>query len=328
MSISRMEIKDFLVFNGKFSVDFCPGVNVIIGGNGTGKTTLLKVMYNPFVVARSKMVETQRTMGVGDKFNLINFLNYPEKLSAGLIAVVFDNFTYQITKTAIGEITEFFKDKQAMYIPEKDMLEHARGLLPFIEQKITGFNQIYKDVLIRAQDVQTQIQSDTQYKIGEKISSKIGGHIEWVQSDGSFYTVRPDGSRIAFAYEASGFKKLGFLGLLVTCGQLEPGAILFWDEPENSLNPELIPFLVDILLELSRNGVQIFIATHSEILASYFSVLCDKGDSVMFYSLYKDGEQIKYDSNDRFDLLNPNNLTAEPVRLYEKQLDTGFGNER
>jgi predicted ATPase len=83
---------------------------------------------------------------------------------------------------------------------------------------------------------------------------------------------------------------------------------------------------VDILLELSRNGVQIFIATHSELLANYFAVNRQKSSEVMFYSLYKDGEQIKADMNDRFDLLNPNKLTEEPVKLYEKRLDKGFGN--
>jgi predicted ATPase len=103
---------------------------------------------------------------------------------------------------------------------------------------------------------------------------------------------------------------------------------LFWDEPENSLNPELIPVLVDILLELTRNGIQLFLATHSEILASYFSVNRQKGDSVMFYSLYKDESGIiKADRSDRFDLLDPNYLTAEPVKLYEKELEKGLGND-
>ena len=85
-------------------------------------------------------------------------------------------------------------------------------------------------------------------------------------------------------------------------------------------NPELVPELVDILLELSRNGVQIFIATHSEILASYFAVNRQNGDKVILTVLYKDGEQIKANRSDRFDLLEPNNLKDEPVKLYEKKL--------
>ena len=45
MAIDRIEIKDFLVFKDVFDMDFCSGVNVIIGGNATGKTTLLKCLY-------------------------------------------------------------------------------------------------------------------------------------------------------------------------------------------------------------------------------------------------------------------------------------------
>jgi len=32
MAINRVKIKDFLVFKGEFSVDFCNGINVLIGG--------------------------------------------------------------------------------------------------------------------------------------------------------------------------------------------------------------------------------------------------------------------------------------------------------
>jgi len=276
MSINRVEIKDFLVFKGDFAIDFCPGVNVLIGGNGTGKTTLLRAMQTSFVLDSVKIV------------------------------------------------VDVAGDLHKIYIPEKDILEHAKGLLTFIEQKQTGFSDIYKNVLIAAQDVPTKKQSETQKSVCMKIADVIGGEVRWDKGEGSFYTLKANGVRVPFTNEASGYKKFGFLGLLVSCGQLEPGTVLFWDEPENSLNPELIPELVDILLELSRNGVQIFIATHSEILASYFAVNRENSDDVIFISLYKSGEQIKANTSDRFDLLDPNNLTAEPVKLYEKEIEKGL----
>ena len=68
---------------------------------------------------------------------------------------------------------------RTIYIPEKDILEHVKGLLPFIEQKATGFNRIYRDALIRAQDIPTNNQTETQKRIGEKIAGIIGGYIEW-----------------------------------------------------------------------------------------------------------------------------------------------------
>jgi len=314
MAINRVELNDFLVFKGGFAADFCPGVNVLIGGNGTGKTTLLRHLYH--IVARTPhYFSNNTTYGELNKLTHAQLGKFKHGELSGnspdINSVKFDN----------NEIVS------SVFIPEKDILEHAKGLLPFIEQKQTGFSQIYKDVLVRAQDIPTQNQSETQKNIGEQIIKTIGGYVLWDQSEGSFYTVRTDGLRIPFSNEASGFKKLGFLGLLVTSGQLEKGSVLFWDEPENSLNPELVPILVDILLELSWSGVQIFLATHSEIFASYFSVNKQIRDRVMFYSLYKDGDQIKINSSVRFDLLNPNKLTAEPVKLYEKEISKkGLGN--
>ncbi|MDR2706704.1 MAG: AAA family ATPase [Planctomycetaceae bacterium] len=304
MAINRVEVRDFLVFKGEFTAEFCSGVNVFIGGNGTGKTTLLRLLYK----YKNVGISTDNSSGLS------------EKVCVEIIRKPFNNENCNIILDNRGV-------KNSVFIPEKDILEHAKGLLTFIEDKQTGFSSIYKDVLVKAQDVPTQKQTEIQKNIGKIISDKISGKVKWDKGDGSFYTIKTNGDRIPFANEASGFKKLGFLGLLVTCGQLESGTILFWDEPENSLNPELVSVLVDILLELSRNGVQVFIATHSELLANYFLVNRKKSDAVMFYSLYKDGEHIKYDYSDRFDLLNPNKLTDEPVKLYEKRLDKVLGDE-
>jgi AAA15 family ATPase/GTPase len=307
MAINRVEIKDFLVFKGEFAVDFCPGVNVIIGGNATGKTTLLKVMYD-----------------------YVKNIQYHLGLPMVAGKVIFENERTNFKKNQVSIIVDVTKNLHAIYIPEKDLLEHAKGLLTFIEQKQTGFSSVYKDVLIFAQDVPTREQSPTQKSVGQKIFDTIGGDVHWDKGDGSFYTLRTDRTRIPFASEASGYKKFGFLGLLVSSGQLESESILFWDEPENSLNPELVPVLVDILLELQRGGVQIFLATHSEILASYFAVNREreKEDKVKFYSLYKDQKTqcIKVDQEDRFDLLSPNTLTAESVKIYEKELLKGLDN--
>ena len=296
MTINRVEIDYHPVFNNELTIDFCSGVNVLIGGNGTGKTTLIKKMYG-----MAKSGQHYRSL------DLSNDNNNPLRI---------DDSTIIVTLT---------KNLHIVYIPEKDILEHAKGLLTFIEQKQTGFDQVYRDVLIAAQDVPTQEQSEIQKSVVRKTASIINGDVHWDKDEGEFYTLKNDGNRIPFANEASGYKKFGFLGLLVSSGQLESGTVLFWDEPENSLNPELIPILVDILLELSRGGVQIFIATHSEIFASYFAVNRQNGDQVIFASLYKDGEQIKANTSDRFDFLEPNNLTAGPVKLYEKEIEKGLG---
>ena len=304
MAINRVEIKDFLVFNGEFAADFCPGVNVLIGANGTGKTTLMRRMYEEIAERYFLRVSPESRRSIPVEMSCAN-AETPER-----IRLLFDS-------------TKIF---HTVYIPEKDILEHAKGLLPFIEQKPTGFSRIYRDILVNAQDIPMINQTDTQKEIGEIIADIIGGYIEWEQSEGSFYTMRTDGARIPFATEASGFKKLGFLGLLVASGQLEKGSVLFWDEPENSLNPELVPILVNVLLELSRNGVQIFIATHDYNLARYFDVRKDKEIPVMFHNLSKtDTGQIISNSSIEYLKLADNHLETASKDLFKAVVADAMG---
>jgi AAA15 family ATPase/GTPase len=308
MAIERIEIKDFLVFKGEFSADFCPGVNVFIGGNGTGKTTLMKVLYTGYQA---------KYAGRGMDFSPEDYFD-PRIIYSG-------DYYVNVLPDESNRDKDFFLHG-FQYIPEKDILEHSKGLLTFIENKQTGFNGIYRDVLISAMDIPTREQTETQKSAGQKISDIIGGKVVWEQSEGTFYNIKTDGLKIPFANEASGFKKIGYLGLLVASGQLSPGSVLFWDEPENSLNPELMPKLVEILLELSRSGVQIFLATHSEFLANEFTVSSNKNDNLKYFSLYKDdGGVIKADTDSRFDLLKPNKLVETSVDQYEREIDKGLG---
>ena len=58
-------------------------------------------------------------------------------------------------------------------------------------------------------------------------------------------------------------------------------------EPEANINPLTIPILVDILLELQKEVVQVFLVTYSYNLAKYFEIKREIKMLKIFYSLYK-----------------------------------------
>jgi AAA15 family ATPase/GTPase len=205
------------------------------------------------------------------------------------------------------------------------MLSHSKGFLALNEKYDMPFDATQIDIVVNAQLPETRELSPVYARILEKISNIIQGQV--VFEDDTFFVQKKNGEQIEFAFEAEGFRKFGVLEKLVRNGLLEKGSVLFWDEPECNLNPDIMSVLVEILLELQRNGVQIFVATHSEILASYFNVNRQKGDHIMFCSLYKENGTVKSNSSERFDLLEPNKLTDEPLKLYEKELEKAFGNE-
>jgi energy-coupling factor transporter ATP-binding protein EcfA2 len=356
MSINRIEINNFLVFKDNFSADLFPGVNVLIGENGTGKTTLMKLLYsvntwktefninfdsigiNPAIMPGFFFSTFQNLIKIpnGNSFESeIKYFNYAItkepcfiiKYSKNLMSAVFGGNFENIIANPLScqKYVNFFREfldslADSVFIPEKDLLSIAKGLPESYEYGQTDFNKCDIDIIKRARVPA----NSPEQQLFKEICAIIGGK---PLIDGeSFKIERPELDwPIPFSMEASGFRKFGLIAMLIRNEQIKPGSVLFWDEPENSLNPELLPMLVDILLKISRNGVQIFVATQSEILASYFSVNKIKTDCVMFHTLYKDQKLIKIDSNDRFDLLNPNSLTDERIKLYEKKLDEGLG---
>ena len=339
MAINRVEIKDFLLFKGEFAVDFCPSVNVLIGGNGTGKTTLMKIMYG---------LINQKLASCFYSRNLKDNISYGK----GHIKLIFDTewstifeqgafsdeayinpLTGRIEKDGGGTSSQIIEgpprtpmgyfENRSVYIPEKDMLSHSPGFLALKhERPAVPFDDTLTDIIAKAQLYPKKETMNNE--LCARIREIIGGEVAF-ENDSFIILKDKTKNQVSFSMEASGYRKLGVLWKLLRNGLLESGSILFWDEPENSLNPENVSMLVEMLLELSRNGVQIFLATHNEILASYIAVNRQKGDSVMFISLYKDGDQIIANKSDRFDLLEPNSLTAEPVKLYEKELERGLG---
>jgi predicted ATP-dependent endonuclease of OLD family len=330
MAIDFVEIKDFLMFKGEFKASFCPGVNVLIGGNGTGKTTLMRVLYRlcgsskymnteehffstgsssvefirwPYEHLRMQASTRDSTSRICVKTLLLNFIdNYEDDADRIIIngeevpyihSEYKDDFTKShalIKSYSQDELvftSENYKAHPVVFIPSNDILSHSKGLVELADTYEVDFNASQIDILRYAQRPATRELTPNCARVINKIEEIIGGEVLF--ESGRFYVKKRSGQKVEFAVEASGFVRFSLLWKLLRNGLLEAGSVLLWDEPENSLNPELMPVLVGILLELSQNGVQIFIATHDYNLARYFDVRKDKQAPVMFHNLQKDG---------------------------------------
>ena len=98
---------------------------------------------------------------------------------------------------------------------------------------------------------------------------------------------------------------------------------MFWDEPEANINPAYLRQLAEILLELERHDVQIFLSTHNYILAKYFEVLKDKNDDVRFHSFYKGEAGVGYECGYIFDELKNNAIVKSFDKLLDEIYDLG-----
>lgn len=140
--------------------------------------------------------------------------------------------------------------------------------------------------------------------------------------DDEFYLL-PTGqsqSKLEFQLVAEGLRKIALLWQLIKNGTLEAGSVLFWDEPESNINPQNIPAIVDLLLDLQEDGVQIFIATHDYFFAKYLDTRKTKSNAVVYHALYKSEEGIQHESDKDFALLENNSILKQSIDLYKEEV--------
>ena len=106
---------------------------------------------------------------------------------------------------------------------------------------------------------------------------------------------------------------------MIRNGLLEKDSILLWDEPEANLNPELYPLVAEILLELQKNGVQIFVATHSYNFAKYLEIRRENKKQVVFHNFYKASSEMIYShSAYKLEDLKENHIIIADSKLLDE----------
>jgi energy-coupling factor transporter ATP-binding protein EcfA2 len=128
---------------------------------------------------------------------------------------------------------------------------------------------------------------------------------------------------------AEGFRKVGILHQLLINGTIFPGSSgpLFWDEPESNMNPNIMKLLVQILLDLSRNGQQIILATHDYVLLKWFDLLMDKGkdDHVRFHVLKQSESGVRVESADIYQAIPEHAIANTFSDLYDAEIKRSLG---
>ena len=296
MSIKSIHIENVMAFGFKdnaFELYFNDGINVIIGENGTGKTSLLKMIYAAIEAKPALHTSRSSSYNLGDYFsnkvNINNFLNINSSHKSSANFKVFNNDQLFKVEFSNDGINSFYEKKGrwntlAIFIPTTEMLSHSKGFLALNQKFNMPFDQTQIDIIVNASLPEARQVPKYMNNILDKISKVIDGSI--IQENDEFYVLKNSGKKLPFSLEAEGLRKLGLLWKLIRNGLLVENCVLIWDEPEANLNPELFPLVTEILLELQQNGIQIFIATHSYKFAKYLEIQRTSKEQVQFHNFY------------------------------------------
>ena len=334
--LERITFDKFTAFE-KLDIRFSPGINVFIGENGTGKTHILKAAYAACDIAKSKESFAEKVNNVfyPSGRQIGRLVKRSAKSSKGTVEVcrrleqksiklrmTFSNHTNSPENAVVSGLKAWIEEPlEAAYIPVKDMMANAPGFRSLYDEREIHFEEVYVDIIRKAFLPPLKGPADAQRRgLLDKLQKAMDGRVIVKQEE--FFLKNQQGM-LEFTLLAEGLRKLGLLWTLIQNGTLLNGSVLFWDEPEANLNPKLMMPIIDILLELQRTGVQIFLATHDYVLLKELDLQAKKDDRILFHSLYraKDTGEIEAVSTDDYLKLSPSAIDDTFGSLVDREIE-------
>ena len=334
--ITRLKFERFTAFE-KLDFDPSPGINAIVGANGTGKTHLMKVAYAACDVSKtatplaSKLVRlflpSGRAIGrlVRRQQGSVRCAVEVFREGAKIRASFSNHATVSDSATITGAKSWVTVPIESVFIPVKEMLANAPGFRSLYAQREIHFEEIYSDILDRAyRPIPRGAPGSERKRLLDMLQKTMAGKV--AVKDEEFFLRNKQGN-LEFTLLAEGMRKLGLLWLLIQNGTLFKGSVLFWDEPETNLNPKLFGPLIDILVQLQRAGTQIFLATHDYALLKELDLCRTSQDKVKFHSLYHEGERgdVVCHTAETYLDIHPNAIAEAFTSLYNREVQRSLG---
>ena len=209
---------------------------------------------------------------------------------------------------------------ESVYIPVKEMLANAPGFRSLYANRDIHFEAVYADILDRAFLPALRQRPSVYRHLLRELQEVLGGRVNATNEE-FFLSTRK--GRFEFSLLAEGLRKLGLLWLLIGNGTLPSGSVLFWDEPETNLNPKLYGLVIKALLELQRNGVQIFLATHDYAILKELDLQMTNDDRVAFHSFYHNegDDELICRTSANYLGIHPNAIAEAFTGIYDRMIE-------
>ena len=177
------------------------------------------------------------------------------------------------SEVVVEAIPELMLEKMPVFLPTRELLTLYPNFVSVYENYYLEFDETYRDtcVLLGAPAVKGPREKRVRTLLAP-LEEAMGGKV-LLDKGGRFYLQIGGQGTMEIHLVAEGLRKLAMLSRLIGTGALLDSGYLFWDEPDSNLNPKLIKKIAVSILELCKNGVQVFIATHSLFLLRELEIL-------------------------------------------------------
>ncbi len=310
-------------------------INLAIGGNGSGKTFLLKAIYcSVRTLEDYKRGDEPRTAAeiLADK---LYWTFQPEKIgdlvSKGAdaplsSAIAFDHkdFSYSFGKDTSKQISSLENQvppraSNSIFLPAKEVLSLHQIILKSREQdKVFGFDDTYFDLAKALRISTTRGNNFAEFaRSRRQLEDILGGVIEYDEASGRWLFAKGR-NKFPIGVTAEGIKKIAILDTLLGNRYLDTQSVVLIDEPESALHPTAITQLLDIVAMLAERGIQFFLASHSYFVVKKLFLLAQERNWSVPVISAAGGEWI---CDDLKNGMPDNPIIAESIRLYKEEVE-------
>jgi AAA15 family ATPase/GTPase len=349
--IKSVVIKNFIGLE-EIAIDQFAPITVIIGENDTGKTGIMKLIYaalkslekyslmqNSYrsafkTVLADKIFDTfqPRKSAIGELVSK----GIKEKLSVDMRVErkeysqnIQFSFGENTTKTIVDcseQITVVPSDFKTLFIPSKEVLT-ALQAIKFTRKPnyYFGFDDTYLD-LIEALEIPTQkgnINTDLS-KVNRDLEKLFDGVVNQSDKDEPF-VFKKGNTEFSMSLTSEGVKKIGILTTLIRNRQLGKNTILFFDEIETALHPKAIRQIVEMIVGMSKAGVQIVLSTHNYFVIKQLMICAKRDDlDIKCLSLIKDNKKVFSQISNLKEGMPSNPIIDEALKMFDEEVELDF----
>ncbi len=316
-------------------------LNLVIGGNSSGKTFLLKALY--------AMIRSQEETGKGedprdfvevlsdklfwtfqaDKLGDLVQKGVGNRLSASVTMQNNCTLAYEFGPDTSRKVSPLHnnlprREANSIFLPPKEVLTLSKVILKSgLQDKAFGFDATYVDLVLALQNpTQRGRNYDAFSRSRQQLENMFHGKIEYL-ADAEKWIYKKGNSRFSVNTTAEGIKKIAILDTLLGNRFLSPDSVVFIDEPESALHPMAISQLLDIIDQLSETGIQFFLASHSYFVVKklYLIALSQKKHLPVLMA----DQQGNWHQEDLLNGIPDNEIINESIRLFDQELEVSLG---
>lgn len=320
---------------------FAAGLNVVVGENGSGKSQLLKLLYSLLKAQADSKELTKSVLQKSCAEKLVGVFR-PDALGR-LVTRKQGHDRCEIALTmceseqnlAISFATRSSSSVQVdtlptaqialspAFLPTRELLTLCPWFVPLYDNHHVPFEESWRDsVSLLEKPALKGPRAEVAVGLLQPLEKAMGGKALVDSASGRFYLQIPGAGKMEMPLVAEGLRKVAMLARLIANGSLLEQGFLFWDEPETNLNPRLIRVIARCIMALCRQGIQVFVATHSLFLLRELEMLNEKPEfhrvPQRYFALAAMAEGIQLEQGSAVDDLQTLVLLDEELRQSDR----------